>query len=105
MITLEIICVEASRKTIGPLLIEINSWRLNLKTRALELRTLNRNVCEGTDVSCWHEPDIPKYLGDVRCWVNSGKHVLALRFSGFDPKGFDPKRDIPNELPSDSDHV
>jgi len=27
---------------------------------------------------------MPKYLGDVRCWVNSGKHVLALSFSGFD---------------------
>ncbi len=27
----------------------------------------------------------PKYLGDVRCWVNSGKHLLALSFSGFDP--------------------
>src|SRR6266446_4926690 len=28
---------------------------------------------------------MPKYLGDVRCWVNSGKHVLALSFSDFDP--------------------
>ena len=31
-----------------------------------------------------HKTDIPKYLGDVRYWVNSGKHMLALRFSGFD---------------------
>src|SRR5260370_42234026 len=31
------------------------------------------------------EPDLPKYLGDVRCWVNSGKHLLSLSFSGFDP--------------------
>jgi hypothetical protein len=30
--------------------------------------------------------DMPKYLGDVRCWVNSGKHMLALSFSVFDPK-------------------
>jgi len=30
-----------------------------------------------------HETDMPKYLGNVRCWVNSGKHLLALRFSGF----------------------
>jgi hypothetical protein len=22
---------------------------------------------------------------DVRCWENSGKHLLALSFSGFDP--------------------
>src|SRR5467141_3485871 len=26
-----------------------------------------------------------EYLGDVRCWVNSGKHLLSLSFSGFDP--------------------
>ena len=32
-----------------------------------------------------HETDMPKYLGDVRCWVNSGKHMLALSFSAFDP--------------------
>ncbi len=29
---------------------------------------------------------MPKYLGNVRCWVNSGKHLLSLSFSGFDPK-------------------
>ena len=28
---------------------------------------------------------MPKYLGDVRCWVNSGKHLLAASISGFDP--------------------
>jgi hypothetical protein len=28
---------------------------------------------------------MPKYLGDVRCWVNSGKHMLAWSFSDFDP--------------------
>jgi hypothetical protein len=28
---------------------------------------------------------MPKYLGDVRCWVNSGKHMLAWSFFGFDP--------------------
>ena len=39
-----------------------------------------------SDFCYWHETDMPKYLGDVRCWVNSGKHVLALSFSGFDPK-------------------
>ena len=30
----------------------------------------------------WHETE---YLGDVRYWMNSGKHLLALSFSGFDP--------------------
>jgi hypothetical protein len=28
---------------------------------------------------------MPQYLGNVRYWVNSGKHLLALSFSGFDP--------------------
>ena len=37
------------------------------------------------NVSSWHETDMPKYLSDVRCWVNSGKHLLSLSFSGFDP--------------------
>jgi hypothetical protein len=27
-----------------------------------------------------------KYLGNVRYWMNSGKHMLALSFSGFDPR-------------------
>jgi hypothetical protein len=28
---------------------------------------------------------MPKYLDDVRCWVNSGKHLLVLGISPFDP--------------------
>jgi hypothetical protein len=32
-----------------------------------------------------NETDMPRYLGDVRYWVNSGKHLLSLSFSGFDP--------------------
>jgi hypothetical protein len=24
-------------------------------------------------------------LSDVRYWINSGKHMLAMSFSGFDP--------------------
>jgi len=36
-------------------------------------------------VRIWHQTGMPKYLGNVRCWVNSGKHMLALSFSGFDP--------------------
>jgi putative tryptophan/tyrosine transport system substrate-binding protein len=28
---------------------------------------------------------MPKYVDDVRCWVNSGKHLLAASISGFDP--------------------
>src|SRR5258708_21570921 len=40
--------------------------------------------CSG-DFSFWHETDVPKYLGNVRYWVNSGKHLLAASISGFDP--------------------
>jgi hypothetical protein len=32
-----------------------------------------------------HVTDMPKYLSNVRYWENSGRHVLALSFSGFDP--------------------
>jgi hypothetical protein len=32
-----------------------------------------------------HQTDMAKYLGNVRYWMNSGKHLLALSFSGFDP--------------------
>jgi hypothetical protein len=29
---------------------------------------------------------MPKYLGKVRYWMNSGQHVLAMSFSEFDPE-------------------
>ena len=32
------------------------------------------------------------YLGDVRCWVNSGSHLLALSISEFDPTRTDGRR-------------
>src|SRR5258705_12996692 len=44
-----------------------------------------RTLAQTSHVAYWHEMDMPKYLGDVRCWVNSGKHMLAWSFSGFDP--------------------
>ena len=34
---------------------------------------------------CFDQSVACEYLVNVRCWVNSGKHVLALSFSGFDP--------------------
>jgi hypothetical protein len=34
----------------------------------------------------WHETDMPATLRDVRFQGQSGKHVLVLSFSGFDPK-------------------
>jgi hypothetical protein len=32
-----------------------------------------------------HRTDIPKYLSNVRYWLNGGKHMLALSFSAVDP--------------------
>jgi hypothetical protein len=49
----------------------------------------SRGACEGDHTTqrktLAHETDMPKYLGDVRYWVNGGKHMLSLSFSGFDP--------------------
>jgi hypothetical protein len=39
-----------------------------------------------TNVSCWHETDMPTLLRNVRSQGQSGKHLLTLRFSGFDPQ-------------------
>ena len=36
-------------------------------------------------VALWHLSDMALELGDVRYWMNSGKHVLTLSFSVFDP--------------------
>src|SRR4029077_5255266 len=52
-------------------------------------------------VRIWHETDMPKYLGNVRCWVNSGKHLLALSFSAFDPSRTSTSlRDFARKAPS-----
>jgi hypothetical protein len=39
------------------------------------------------DVAFWHETDMPTTLRDVRYQGQSGKHILASSFSGFDPTG------------------
>jgi hypothetical protein len=37
------------------------------------------------NVRVWHETDMPPWSLYVRCWGQSGKHILALSFSAFDP--------------------
>ena len=37
------------------------------------------------DFRCWHETDMPTVLRNVRSLGQSGSHLLALGFSGFDP--------------------
>jgi hypothetical protein len=39
----------------------------------------------GRDFRYWHRTDMPTLLSDVRCWANSGKHLLAASISPFDP--------------------
>ena len=40
----------------------------------------------GRDFRYWHETDMPTTLRDVRFQGQSGKHMLASSFSGFDPE-------------------
>jgi hypothetical protein len=37
------------------------------------------------NVAYWHETDTPTALRDIRSRGQSGKHLLAWSFSGFDP--------------------
>src|SRR4029077_2786877 len=46
-------------------------------------RTRSRYPKCKAQTSIGGKTDMPKYLGDVRYWVNSGKHLLSLSFSGF----------------------
>src|SRR5260370_41269192 len=53
---------------------------------ALRSNYIRSLLCgRGAEVCNWHETDMPRWSLDVRCWGQSGKHVLALSFSGFDP--------------------
>jgi len=58
------------------------SSKLDFQSDAPPLSRLADHFC----TKKWHQTDMPNYLADVRCWVNSGKHLLALSFSGFDPE-------------------
>ena len=42
-------------------------------------------TCQPGAVHTWHEADMPTASRNVRYWVKSGKHLLSLSFSGFDP--------------------
>jgi hypothetical protein len=47
---------------------------------------MSRNRSSATDdVACWHQTDMPTVFRDVRFQGQSGRHLLALSFSGFDP--------------------
>ncbi len=48
--------------------------------------SLYRRAACNREVGSWHETDMPSALSDVRSWGQSGKHVLAMSFSGFDPQ-------------------
>jgi hypothetical protein len=37
-------------------------------------------------VRYWHFSDIPPWSLYVRCWGQSGKHILPLSISAFDPE-------------------
>jgi hypothetical protein len=68
---------DAARSAIGT--------RCQLLMRAGLPTCVSKHLMVRAHFRSWHETDLPKYLGDVRCWVNSGNHMLSLSFSGFDP--------------------
>jgi hypothetical protein len=51
---------------------------------APSLLTRANEVIKLVDFRVWHETDMPTALRDVRSQGQSGKHLLALSFSGFD---------------------
>jgi hypothetical protein len=38
------------------------------------------------DFRIWHKSEVSPWSLHVRCWVNTGRHLLAARISGFDPQ-------------------
>jgi hypothetical protein len=46
----------------------------------------NLSLMDAAHVASWHETEVPKYLGNVRYWMNSGKHLLLASISPFDPE-------------------
>jgi hypothetical protein len=70
---------------------DLRSTLLTLAT--LKQRAKGRTVVAGLFAEAFnrllqqnrHRTDMPTLLSDVRCWVNSGKHLLAASISEFDP--------------------
>jgi len=58
---------------------------------------------QSCDVAYWHETDMLTLLSDVRCWSNSGKHVLFQSISPFDPHAtlavLQKSIDVPSQAP------
>ena len=60
-------------------------WRRSKSTEQVALRNLaRRGESSERRLPGLALTDMPKYLGDVRCWVNSGKDLLREYFR-FDP--------------------
>jgi hypothetical protein len=61
--------------------------RANHRVLSFSLRSLppERTDSDRVDVALWHFSDMPTALRDVRFQGQSGKHMLTLSFSGFDP--------------------
>jgi hypothetical protein len=63
-------------------------WLAALRRPVLisNMRILGPPLTPAPNVSIWHRTDMPTLLSDVRYWMNSGKHVLTVSFSGFDAR-------------------
>src|SRR5258706_12144808 len=66
-----------------------NSWRRNWRNRyQFESRLVFgfQTIIQRGNLGYWHETDVPTALLNVCFQGQSGKHLLALSFSGFDPQ-------------------
>jgi len=41
--------------------------------------------CCGAYVASWHIPEVPALLVSVGCWGKTGRHLLAMSSSHFEP--------------------
>jgi hypothetical protein len=42
--------------------------------------------CCNANVRFWHYSEVPARLAYVGYWGKTGKHLLAMSFTGFDPR-------------------
>src|SRR5664279_249435 len=56
--------------------------------------------CQPGAVHTWHKSEVSPWSLHVRCWVNTGRHLLAARISGFDPTRTSP---VPSPRQSKTD--
>src|SRR5258705_7839278 len=82
------LCLRVKRISYGPWTKKL-SYNCNSRAHPARFLSMPRTIRNAgnsiDDVGLWHETDMSSLLRNVRSQGQSGKHVLALSFSGFDP--------------------